>query len=146
MVVVELLIVIRGGNFYLNLLIHPWVMTMKVMEKILLLIYIYIYIYIVGGPLILGRNRGGFGPLWGYLRAVRLLGHDWGVYGPNELIENARRGESNRDLSQPEEGERNATTTRRFKPRQVALARDEEKGTRGVMKKSPITSALNALH
>ena len=39
-------------------------------------IYIYIYIYIVGGPLILGRNRGGFGPLWGYLRAVRLLGHD----------------------------------------------------------------------
>lgn len=35
-----------------------------------------IYIYIVGGPLILGRNRGGFGPLWGYLRAVCLLGHD----------------------------------------------------------------------
>ena len=105
-----------------------------------------IYIYIVGGPLILGRNRGGFGPLWGYLRAVPPLGHDRGMYGPNKLIENARRGESNQDLSQPEEGERNATSTKRFKPRQVALARDEEKGTRGVMKKSPITSALNALH
>ena len=28
----ELVIVARGGNFYLNILIHPKVMTMKVME------------------------------------------------------------------------------------------------------------------
>ena len=68
------------------------------------------------------------------------------MYGPNKLIENTRRGESNQDLSQPEEGERNASTTKRFKPRQVALAGDEEKGMRGVMKKFPITSTLNALH